>query len=110
MRYRAEFPGRQNGRVSCSEAKKNAVPNTKTAAELTKLAPSATTVPQRLSAPASMIARLRDPTESAASADTVSAVPKAIAKVAKIPAHIKPCDAANMMTSKAPVHGLMPIE
>ena len=105
-----EFSGCQNGRVSCSEEKKVAVPRTKTAAELTKLAPLATIVPQRLSGPASAIARLRDPTDTAASADTVRAVPEAMAKVARISAHIKPCDAANMMTSKAPVQGLMPSE
>ncbi len=74
--------------MSCKDAKKKAVPSTKTVAELTKLTPLATIVPQRLSAPASMIARLRDPTDSAASADKVRAVPQAIEKVANIHAHI----------------------
>ena len=107
---RREFVAFQNGRTSWNDAKKKTVPSTKTAAELTTLALRATKSPHRLSAPARMIARLREPTDTAANADTVKAVPNAIANVARMPAQIIPCVAAKMITSKAPVHGRMPIE
>lgn len=105
-----QWTHRQNGRVGCNEAKKNIVPSTKTAVELSRLALRATYGPQRLSAPAIAIARLRDPTDSAARLDTVNAVPKAIAKVARTPAQTRPWVAAKIMTSKAPVQGRTPIE
>jgi len=100
----------QNGRTSWNEAKKKTVPSKNTTAELRTLALRATKLPHRLSAPAKTIARLREPTDIAASADTVKAVPNAIANVARMPAQIIPCVAAKMMTSNAPVHGRMPIE
>ena len=66
---------------------------------------------QGLSAPpAILVARLREPTAIAASADTVIAVPSAIANAAKTPAHIIPIDDAKISTRIAPLQGRMPID
>lgn len=58
--------------------------------------------------PAMRVARSRDPTARAASADTVIAVPTDIAKVEAMPAHIKPRPFATKRTPMAPVQGRMP--
>lgn len=96
--------------AGCSEPMKNVAPR-----PITKSAPPIPAVrsirqPQRLSLPARRVARSRDPTAIAARKDTVMAVPIAMAKVAKTPAHISPWEMAKTRTMIAPVQGRMPTE
>src|SRR5262245_46757800 len=99
----------QNGCVLLSEPTKNAAPMTSTSAAAPTPAASCTRPPHFDERPPAMrSAKPRNPTADAASADTVMAVPTAIAKVENTPAHQSPWLMAKKKTRIAPVQGRMP--
>ena len=99
----------QNAAWGPSEPTNRIKPKTSTASDPPTPATVRTAPDHReLPTPPRRMASSRDPTASAARAETVMAVPSAMANVAKTPAHSSPCDSANPRTKIAPVHGRMP--
>ncbi len=91
----------------------------KASPSLSSVAPASSAHPYLQSSPPSSerksfaparAASSREPTARDASAETVIAVPIAMAKVAATPAQNRPWLSANTRTRIAPEHGLMPTE